>query len=149
MEQFVFRGGIFCVFHCCSDIFLRVGRIGSTTENITQKIEYVSENDKRSMLLDLLTAVPVHISLSYLSYYLQIPALFFQYNAWWPVVIFLIIPIWLRSNLTFYVGPFSRIRGDEASGRCAGGLPHWKEFSVYLYPRGQDSAGARERITKL
>ena len=41
------------------DIFLRVGRIGSTTENITQKLEYVNESDKRSMLLDLLTSIPV------------------------------------------------------------------------------------------
>lgn len=35
-------------------IFLTVGRVGSTSENITQKIEWVNENDKRSYLLDLL-----------------------------------------------------------------------------------------------
>lgn len=35
-------------------IFLSVGRVGSTSENITQKIEWVEENDKRTYLLDLL-----------------------------------------------------------------------------------------------
>lgn len=37
-------------------IFLCVGRVGSTSENITQKIEWVEENDKRSYLLDILSA---------------------------------------------------------------------------------------------
>ncbi|KAG8862093.1 DEAD-box ATP-dependent RNA helicase [Tulasnella sp. 330] len=37
-------------------IFLSVGRVGSTSENITQHIEYVEEGDKRSVLLDILTA---------------------------------------------------------------------------------------------
>ncbi|KZV69266.1 DEAD-domain-containing protein [Peniophora sp. CONT] len=36
-------------------IFLSVGRVGSTSENITQKVEYVEDNDKRSVLLDLIT----------------------------------------------------------------------------------------------
>ncbi|KAK4985448.1 DEAD-box ATP-dependent RNA helicase, partial [Elasticomyces elasticus] len=35
-------------------IFLSVGRVGSTSENITQKVEYVEEPDKRSVLLDIL-----------------------------------------------------------------------------------------------
>ncbi|KAL1919661.1 uncharacterized protein VTP21DRAFT_1592 [Calcarisporiella thermophila] len=35
-------------------IFLTIGRVGSTSENITQKIEYVEDDDKRSVLLDLL-----------------------------------------------------------------------------------------------
>ncbi|XP_076339788.1 putative ATP-dependent RNA helicase Pl10 [Tachypleus tridentatus] len=38
-------------------IFLAVGRVGSTSENITQKIVWVDELDKRSFLLDLLNAV--------------------------------------------------------------------------------------------
>lgn len=37
-------------------IFLAVGRVGSTSENITQKTIWVDEYDKRSFLLDLLTA---------------------------------------------------------------------------------------------
>lgn len=37
-------------------IFLAVGRVGSTSENITQKIVWVEEMDKRSFLLDLLNA---------------------------------------------------------------------------------------------
>ncbi|XP_014203304.1 ATP-dependent RNA helicase bel [Copidosoma floridanum] len=37
-------------------IFLAVGRVGSTSENITQKIVWVDENEKRSYLLDLLQA---------------------------------------------------------------------------------------------
>jgi ATP-dependent RNA helicase DDX3X len=37
-------------------IFLSVGRVGSTSENITQRIEYVEDSDKRSLLLDLLLA---------------------------------------------------------------------------------------------
>ena len=36
-------------------IFLAVGRVGSTSENITQKIMWVEEQDKRSCLLDLLS----------------------------------------------------------------------------------------------
>ncbi|GAA6027431.1 hypothetical protein NBRC10512_004871, partial [Rhodotorula toruloides] len=39
-------------------IFLSVGRVGSTSENITQKIEYVEDEDKRSVLLDILYAIP-------------------------------------------------------------------------------------------
>ncbi|KAJ3219721.1 ATP-dependent RNA helicase ddx3x [Clydaea vesicula] len=35
-------------------IFLAVGRVGSTSENITQRIEYVEDEDKRSVLLDIL-----------------------------------------------------------------------------------------------
>lgn len=35
-------------------VFLSVGRVGSTSENITQKIEYVEDVDKRSVLLDIL-----------------------------------------------------------------------------------------------
>ncbi|KAM6149272.1 LOW QUALITY PROTEIN: ATP-dependent RNA helicase DDX3X-like [Rhynchocyon petersi] len=37
-------------------IFLAVGRVGSTSENITQKVVWVEEPDKRSYLLDLLNA---------------------------------------------------------------------------------------------
>ena len=37
-------------------IFLAVGRVGSTSENITQKVVWVEENDKREFLLDLLNA---------------------------------------------------------------------------------------------
>ncbi|KAI0331655.1 ATP-dependent RNA helicase ded-1 [Cubamyces sp. BRFM 1775] len=37
-------------------VFLSVGRVGSTSENITQRIEYVEDNDKRSVLLDVLQA---------------------------------------------------------------------------------------------
>ncbi|THH15750.1 hypothetical protein EW146_g4782 [Bondarzewia mesenterica] len=37
-------------------IFLSVGRVGSTSENITQKIEYVEDHDKRSVLLDILAS---------------------------------------------------------------------------------------------
>lgn len=40
-------------------IYLTVGRVGSTSENITQKIEWVNEEDKRSFLLDLLSAAEV------------------------------------------------------------------------------------------
>ncbi|KAF9953770.1 DEAD-box ATP-dependent RNA helicase, partial [Mortierella alpina] len=39
-------------------VFLSVGRVGSTSENITQKIEYVEDEDKRSVLLDILHAQP-------------------------------------------------------------------------------------------
>merc|ERR1711884_533911 len=37
-------------------IFLAIGRVGSTSENITQKVVWVEELDKRSFLLDLLAA---------------------------------------------------------------------------------------------
>jgi ATP-dependent RNA helicase DDX3X len=36
-------------------IFLAVGRVGSTSENITQTILWVNEHEKRSYLLDLLS----------------------------------------------------------------------------------------------
>ncbi|CAG8660702.1 10115_t:CDS:2, partial [Acaulospora colombiana] len=39
-------------------VFLSVGRVGSTSENITQKIEFVEDDDKRSVLLDILHAQP-------------------------------------------------------------------------------------------
>ncbi len=35
-------------------VFLAVGRVGSTTDFITQKLEYVAEADKRDMLLNTL-----------------------------------------------------------------------------------------------
>lgn len=35
-------------------VFLAIGRVGSTSQNITQKIVWVEENEKRSFLLDLL-----------------------------------------------------------------------------------------------
>lgn len=44
-------------------IFLSVGRVGSTSENITQKIEYVEDADKRSVLLDILASQPGGLTL--------------------------------------------------------------------------------------
>lgn len=35
-------------------IFLAVGRVGSTSENIVQSVEYVEQGDKREFLLDIL-----------------------------------------------------------------------------------------------
>lgn len=43
-------------------IFLAVGRVGSTSENITQKILWVEEHEKRSFLLDLLQAAGTHFA---------------------------------------------------------------------------------------
>lgn len=37
-------------------IFLTVGRVGSSTDLIVQRVEYVHEADKRSHLMDLLHA---------------------------------------------------------------------------------------------
>lgn len=39
-----------------------MGRVGSTSENITQKVVWVEENDKRSFLLDLLNATGTFVS---------------------------------------------------------------------------------------
>ena len=39
-------------------VFVTVGRVGSTTDNITQKLEYVEDRDKEGLLLELLAAVP-------------------------------------------------------------------------------------------
>ena len=44
-------------------IFLSVGRVGSTSENITQKVEYVEDMDKRSVLLDILHTHGVGLTL--------------------------------------------------------------------------------------
>jgi len=38
-------------------VFLRVGRVGSTTDYITQRIQYVEDSDKKSTLLDCLNVV--------------------------------------------------------------------------------------------
>ena len=43
-------------------VFLAVGRVGSTSENITQKIVWVEEMDKRSFLLDLINAAGACLS---------------------------------------------------------------------------------------
>ena len=45
-------------------IFLAVGRVGSTSENITQKVVWVEECDKRDFLLDLLNASGTQMLLS-------------------------------------------------------------------------------------
>jgi ATP-dependent RNA helicase DDX3X len=37
-------------------IFLAVGRVGSSTELIVQRVEYVQDADKRSLLMDLIHA---------------------------------------------------------------------------------------------
>ena len=37
-------------------VFLAVGRVGSSTDLIVQRVEYVQESDKRSHLMDLLHA---------------------------------------------------------------------------------------------
>ncbi|KAJ9084100.1 ATP-dependent RNA helicase ded1 [Entomophthora muscae] len=39
-------------------IFLSVGRVGSTSENITQRVEFVEDSDKNSVLLDVLSSAP-------------------------------------------------------------------------------------------
>lgn len=44
-------------------IFLSVGRVGSTSENITQRIEYVEDADKRSVLLDILHTMGTGLTL--------------------------------------------------------------------------------------
>ena len=46
-------------------VFLAVGRVGSTSENITQKLAWVEENDKRDNLLDLLNAAEVQSKRTY------------------------------------------------------------------------------------
>lgn len=38
-------------------IFLAVGRVGSTSENITQKVLWVEEDEKKSFLKELLNAM--------------------------------------------------------------------------------------------
>ena len=48
---------------CREYVFLSVGRVGSTSENITQKIEYVEDVDKRSVLLDILHTHGVGLTL--------------------------------------------------------------------------------------
>ncbi|TQS38842.1 hypothetical protein Golomagni_00644 [Golovinomyces magnicellulatus] len=44
-------------------VFLSVGRVGSTSENITQRVEYVEDMDKRSFLLDILNIHGAGLSL--------------------------------------------------------------------------------------
>ena len=44
-------------------IFLAVGRVGSTSVMITQRLEWVEENEKRSFLIDLLTTDPKALTL--------------------------------------------------------------------------------------
>lgn len=44
-------------------IFLSVGRVGSTSENITQKVLYVEDEEKKSVLLDLLSAADTGLTI--------------------------------------------------------------------------------------
>ena len=44
-------------------VFLSVGRVGSTSENITQRVEFVEDHDKRSLLLDVISAEPDGLTL--------------------------------------------------------------------------------------
>lgn len=44
-------------------IFLAVGRVGSTSVMITQRLEWVEENEKRSFLIDLLRTDPGALTL--------------------------------------------------------------------------------------
>ncbi|KAJ9116166.1 DEAD-box ATP-dependent RNA helicase [Naganishia adeliensis] len=44
-------------------VFLSVGRVGSTSENIQQRVEFVEDNDKRSLLLDVISAEPDGLTL--------------------------------------------------------------------------------------
>ncbi|PJF18047.1 ATP-dependent RNA helicase DED1 [Paramicrosporidium saccamoebae] len=44
-------------------VFLSVGRVGSTSENITQKILNVEENEKRNYLVDILRSTPKGLTL--------------------------------------------------------------------------------------
>ena len=53
-------------------VFLAVGRVGSTSENITQKIVWVEEDDKRSFLLDLINAAGKSVCLSMLTISLSV-----------------------------------------------------------------------------
>jgi ATP-dependent RNA helicase DDX3X len=45
-------------------VFLTIGRIGSTSESITQHVEYVEEADKRAALSRALAQVSGYIALS-------------------------------------------------------------------------------------
>jgi superfamily II DNA/RNA helicase len=54
-------------------VFLAVGRVGSTSENITQKVVWVEEDDKRSFLLDLLNATAGKFSIFILCTCLLLP----------------------------------------------------------------------------
>lgn len=59
--------GVHCVWQMLARdflhnyIFLAVGRVGSTSENITQKVVWVEEYDKRAFLLDLLNASGIRV----------------------------------------------------------------------------------------
>lgn len=60
-ENFLLKNNLFVLQILARDflddyVFLAVGRVGSTSENITQKVLWVEETEKRSFLLDLLSA---------------------------------------------------------------------------------------------
>lgn len=42
-------------------VFLAVGRVGSTSSNITQRLVWVEEPDKREVLMDLLNAAGINL----------------------------------------------------------------------------------------
>lgn len=67
-------------------VFLSVGRVGSTSENITQRIHWVEEHDKRTFLLDLLNAANGELCLIFVETKKGADALEnFLYNANYPV----------------------------------------------------------------
>jgi len=49
-------------------IFVTVGRVGSTTDSITQKLEFVEDRDKEEMLLQLLQVMIIYIYTFIFSY---------------------------------------------------------------------------------
>ena len=60
-KYFITEDAMVCMQGLASDflsnyIFLAVGRVGSSTDLIVQRVEFVHDSDKRSHLMDLLHA---------------------------------------------------------------------------------------------
>lgn len=79
-----------CIQRLASDflsnyVFLTVGRVGSSTDLIVQRVELVQNNDKRSHLMDLIHAqkangVNGQVTIMHCSYHVIIP---FDGLPWW------------------------------------------------------------------
>ena len=130
-------------------IFLAVGRVGSTSENITQKVVWVDEVDKRSFLLDLLNASGKSNGQFW----------FWSFFVFWPQLVYTTYSLFIRFSQprTQFVCTSSRslfaclsrprrfdscVRWDEEGRWLSGGLPLPWRLPCHFHSRWPVSAWA-------
>ena len=119
-------------------IFLAVGRVGSTSENITQKVVWVEDGDKRSFLLDLLNATGMEttthkhaLSITRLTLQRRLYVEVFCCEGLFRTVIALLLPlcVYPACQIMLFSSVTSR-QWEEASKGCIAMLPCSSELCV-------------------